>query len=78
MIKLSFCQNDSLVGESFWQKHSLITLYVLFELWLTMVFSPPERKLAKRTSVHCIKDCRILEGLEGLEDMGGQGGLRIF
>ena len=28
--------------------------------------------------LHCIKDCRILEGLEGLEDLGGQGGLKIF
>ena len=33
MIKLSFCQNDSLVRGSFWQKDSLTT-QTLFELWL--------------------------------------------
>ena len=33
MIKLSFCQNDPPMGESFWQKDSLIT-HILFELWL--------------------------------------------
>ena len=32
VIKLSFCQNDSPMGESFWQKDSLIT-HILFELW---------------------------------------------
>ena len=31
VIKLCVCQNDSPMGESFWQKHSLIT-YILFEL----------------------------------------------
>ena len=30
---MSFCQNDSPVGGSFWQKDSLIT-HILFELWL--------------------------------------------
>ena len=39
MIKLSFCQNDSHLGGSFWQKDSLIT-HILFELWLIMIFSP--------------------------------------
>ena len=29
-IKLSFCQNDSPMGGSFWQKDSLITI-ILFE-----------------------------------------------
>ena len=33
VIKLSFCQNDPPMGESFWQKDSLIT-HMLFELWL--------------------------------------------
>ena len=33
VIKLSFCQNDPLIGGSFWQKDSLIT-HILFELWL--------------------------------------------
>ena len=33
MIKLSFCQNDPPMGESFWQKDSLIT-HILFELCL--------------------------------------------
>ena len=33
VIKLSFCQNDPPMGESFWQKDSLIT-HILFELWL--------------------------------------------
>ena len=33
VIKLSFCQNDSPIGGSFWQKDSFIT-YILFELWL--------------------------------------------
>ena len=32
-IKLSLCQNDPLIGESFWQKDSLIT-HILFELCL--------------------------------------------
>ena len=31
--KLSFCQNDVHMGESFWQKNSLVTL-ILFELYL--------------------------------------------
>ncbi len=26
--------------------------HILFEIWLIMIFSSPERKLAKRTSVH--------------------------
>ena len=51
MVKLSSCQNDPTMGESFWQKDSLTT-YILFELWLIMIFSPPERKLTKHTSVH--------------------------
>ena len=38
--------------ESIWQKDSSTT-HILFELWLIMKFSPPERKLAKRTSVQC-------------------------
>ena len=33
VIKLSFCQNDPPMGESFWQKDSLTT-HILFELWL--------------------------------------------
>ena len=37
---------------SFWQKDSLIC-NILFELWLIMIFSPLERKLAKWTSVQC-------------------------
>ena len=32
-MKLSFCQNDPPMGESFWQKDSLST-HILFELWL--------------------------------------------
>ena len=39
MIKLSFCQNDSPMGETFWQKDGLIT-HTLFELWLIMIFRP--------------------------------------
>ena len=39
VIKLSFCQNYSSTGETFWQKDSLIT-HILFELWLIMVFRP--------------------------------------
>ena len=39
LIKLSFCQNNSPMGGSFWQKDSLIT-HILFELWLIMVFRP--------------------------------------
>jgi hypothetical protein len=52
VIKQSFCQNDAPFGESFWQKVSWTT-HLLFELWLIMIFSSPERILAKRTSVHC-------------------------
>ena len=33
VIKLSFCQNDSPMGESLWQKDSFIT-HLLFELCL--------------------------------------------
>ena len=33
MTKVSFCQNDPIIGESFWQKNSLFTL-VFFELCL--------------------------------------------
>ena len=51
-------QKNSPIGGSFWQKDSLIT-HILFDLWLIMIFSPPERKLAKRTSVHCVKLCTI-------------------
>ena len=39
MIKLSFSQNDSSIGGSFWQKDSLIT-FMIFELCLFMIFSP--------------------------------------
>ena len=31
VIKLSLCQNDPLIGESFWQNNSLVT-HILFEL----------------------------------------------
>ena len=34
-------------------KGQLDHLYIFFELWLIMIFSSSERKLAKRTSVHC-------------------------
>ena len=43
VIKLSFCQNDPPMGESFWQKDSLIS-HILFELllitllWIVSVF----------------------------------------
>ena len=33
VTKVSFCQNDVLIGGLFWQKDSLVTL-LLFELWL--------------------------------------------
>ena len=33
VIKPSFCQNDPSMGETFWQKDSLIT-HILSELWL--------------------------------------------
>ena len=33
VTSLFFCQNGSLMGESLWQKNSLVTL-ILFELWL--------------------------------------------
>ena len=33
MTRLVFCQNDSQIGGSFWQKDSLIT-HILFELYL--------------------------------------------
>ena len=39
MIKLSFCQNDPPIQESFWQKDSLITC-IIFELCLFLIFSP--------------------------------------
>ena len=38
MTRLLFCQNDSPMGGSFWQKDSLIT-HTLFELWLIIMFS---------------------------------------
>ena len=38
MVKLLFCQSDSPVRGSFWQKDSLIN-HILFELWLIMIFS---------------------------------------
>ena len=39
VIKLSFCQNDSLLGESFLQNNSLVT-HILFELQPIIIFSP--------------------------------------
>ena len=39
VIKLSFSQNDPLIGESFWQNNSLVT-YILFELQPIIIFSP--------------------------------------
>ena len=60
VIKLPFCQNDSPMRGSVWQKDSLIT-YILFELWIIMTFSSPERKLAKHTSVHYLGRNRLLK-----------------
>ena len=39
VIKLSFCQNDPLMGESFWQNNSNVT-HVIFELQPIIIFSP--------------------------------------
>ena len=39
VIKLSFCHNDPLMGESFWQNNSLVT-HILFELQPIIIFSP--------------------------------------
>ena len=39
VIKLSFCQNDPLIEESFRQNNSLVT-HVLFELKPIIIFSP--------------------------------------
>jgi hypothetical protein len=39
VIKLSFCQNDPLMGESFWQNNSLVT-HILFELQPIIIFGP--------------------------------------
>ena len=36
---LSFCQNDSLMGESLWQKDRMVT-HILFDLCLFKHFSP--------------------------------------
>ena len=38
VTKVSFCQNDPIIGESFWQKNSLVTL-VYFELCLFWYFA---------------------------------------
>ena len=38
-IKMSFCQNDPLMRESFWQNNSPVT-YILFELQPIIIFSP--------------------------------------
>ena len=39
VIKLSFCQNDPPMRESFWQKDSLIT-HIIFELQPIIIFCP--------------------------------------
>ena len=39
VTSLVFCQNDSLMGESFWQKNRLVT-HILFDLCLFEHFSP--------------------------------------
>ena len=39
VTRLLFCQNDSPMRESFWQKDSLIT-HILFELQPIIIFSP--------------------------------------
>ena len=39
VTRLLFCQNDSLMGGSFWPKDSLIT-YIIFELCLIWYISP--------------------------------------
>ena len=39
MTKLSFCQNDLLMVESFWENNRLVN-HILFELCLIMIFSP--------------------------------------
>ena len=39
VIKLSFCQNDPLMGELFRQNNSLVT-HILFELQSIIMFSP--------------------------------------
>ena len=70
MIKLPFCQNDSPMRRSVWQKDSLIT-YILFELWIIMTFSSPERKLAKHTSVHYLGRNRLLKPFLTLPSLMG-------
>ena len=39
MTILSFCQNDSLIGESLWQNNRMVT-HILFDLCLFKHFSP--------------------------------------
>ena len=40
VVKVSFCQNDPPIGESFWQNTSLVT-HILFELHMPiLIFSP--------------------------------------
>ena len=41
VIKLSFCQNDPPMGESFWQNNSLVT-HILFELCLLCMMWPKQ------------------------------------
>ena len=48
VIKLSFCQNDSPMGGSFWQKDSLITL-ILFELCMSILVFIPVANLMHHT-----------------------------
>ena len=38
VTKVSFCQNDPIIGESFWQKNSLVT-FIFFELCLFWYFA---------------------------------------
>ena len=38
VTKVSFCQNDPIIGESFWQKNSLVTI-IFFELCLVWYFA---------------------------------------
>ena len=68
VIKLSFCQNVSPMGGSFWQKDSLIT-HILFDLWLILIFSPvtifAQQSLCNKKSTIYIQICYELVGTIG-------------
>ena len=72
VTRLFFCQNDSLMGESLWQKDSLVTL-ILFELGLFWYLAHPQILGNSLYVIYSVLELRVLIFIDHAKLWGNYG-----